>query len=361
MRVLHVNAGLEDGGGLTHIVSLLKGMPHREVSLLVFAEGPVAKAARAANIDVMVLQYANRYNPKALREILQVIADGHFDIVHAHGARAVFFLRLIQHKIKAKVVATVHSDPLLDFMHRGLPGKIFTQLYIRSLRHFDHLYAVSSPFYTRLQSFGIPDAHLTLILNGIDFQADVPAPVAHTGLHMLYVARLQPVKNHALLLNALHQLERTDWHLTLVGDGPEKANLQAQIQALHLEDHVKLAGFMRPEAISQLYPRTDLAVLTSISESFPLVLLEAANYAVPILSADVGDVPKLIANPSLGYLFKQGNQGALVTQLHQAFADWGSGQLLTKGQNVRAYAMAHFTLTKLRAQLWDSYRQLLAE
>ncbi|ERL64644.1 glycosyltransferase [Schleiferilactobacillus shenzhenensis] len=358
-KVLHINAGLENGGGLTHIVSLLQDWQGPAVHLLVFAEGPVAQAARAAGIPTTVLHFKSRYDLGVLKSLADFINAGGYDIVHAHGARAVLFLRLISRRIRCLKVATVHSDPQLDFMGRGVIGDAFTKLYISSLKKMDHLYPVSSPFYDRLRSFGIPADRLTLILNGITFAAAPPVRTAHTGFNMIYVARLHPVKDHALLLRALAQVHLPHAHLWLVGDGPEQAALQQLAADLHLTDTITFSGFQTPAQIRALYLRMDLALLTSISESFPLVLLEAANAGVPVLSSKVGDVAKLVAHPDLGYLFTPGDQAGLAAQLQAAYRDWGLGTLAAKGSALRTYAAAHFSLHQLQDTLWHSYQDLL--
>ncbi|GEK06171.1 glycosyltransferase family 4 protein [Schleiferilactobacillus harbinensis] len=358
-KVLHINAGLENGGGLTHIVALLSNWDHHDVSLLVFAEGPVAAAARAAGVDTHVLHFTSRYNLGILKALADFINAGQYDIVHAHGARAVLFLRLIRRRIHCLKVATVHSDPTLDFMGRGLIGEAFTKLYISSLRLMDHLYPVSTPFYDRLRAFNIPADKLTLILNGITFSPQAPVKEPHQTFNMIYVARLHPVKDHALLLNALAQAKLPQARLLLVGDGPEKAKLQQQVADLKLTATVTFTGFQTPTQIQTLYPRMDLALLTSISESFPLVLLEAANAAVPVLSSRVGDVTKLVAHPDLGFLFQSGDQADLVRQLRAAYHDWELGTLAAKGDALRTYAAAHFSLQQLQDTIWDSYAVLL--
>lgn len=139
MKVLHVNAGLENGGGLSHIVNLLTEAKQegKDFELLTLAEGPVAQAAREHGIETHVLGANSRYDLASLKKLTHFINDGDYDIVHTHGARANLFLSLINKKIKATWCITVHSDPYLDFAGRGLLGKIFTSLNIHALRKAD--------------------------------------------------------------------------------------------------------------------------------------------------------------------------------------------------------------------------------
>ena len=124
MKVLHVNAGLENGGGLSHIVNLLTEAKQegKDFELLTLAEGPVAQTAREQGIETHVLGANSRYDLASLKKLTRFINDGDYDIVHTHGARANLFLSLIHKKIKATWCITVHSDPYLDFAGRGTGG-----------------------------------------------------------------------------------------------------------------------------------------------------------------------------------------------------------------------------------------------
>ncbi|WP_460593477.1 glycosyltransferase, partial [Escherichia coli] len=80
--------------------------------------------------------------------------------------------------------------------------------------------------------------------------------------------------------------------------------LKALTRQLDMAPQVTFHGFMTHHQLSGLYKRIDLAVLTSYSESFPLVLLEATDNLIPILSTDVGDIHKMIPGPEYGFIAK---------------------------------------------------------
>lgn len=136
MKVLHINAGLEKGGGLFHIVNLLTetNQEDADFELLTLADGPVAKAAKKAGIKTTILGAQSRYDLTVLKRLAKFINNGNFDIVHTHGARANLFVSMIKKQIKAKWIITVHSDPLKDFEGRGMVGNIFTKLNIMALK-----------------------------------------------------------------------------------------------------------------------------------------------------------------------------------------------------------------------------------
>lgn len=356
MKILHINAGLESGGGLTHIISLLRGQ--NDAELLTLAEGPVAAAAREAGIKVSVMQHQSRYSLSVLRDLRQFINQGQFDIVHTHGPRANLFVNLIRRRIQAKWVITVHSDPKLDFMQGGIVGRIFTHLNIASLKHAAQIDVVTKRFEQQLLTLGVKPQRMRVIYNGIDFHSGPMTPVEHDAFTLMIVARLHPVKDHKLLLNAFKAAD-IPAVLNIVGDGPEMDHIKQQIAALDLSDRVHLLGFKTQDEIRQLQATTDMTVLTSQSESFPLVLLESADAGIPVLTTDVGDMQVMVPSTDYGFVIPVGDQHALVNALQMAYKDYQAGILPTMGAAFRAYASEHFSIKELQTSVWAGYQQLL--
>lgn len=361
MKVLHINAGLENGGGLSHIIGLLSALPQEEVTLLTFANGPVAEAAKANHIKVKVMDKKSRYDMSLLKELARYINDGQFDIVHTHGARANLFLSMIRHRIKAKWMITVHSDPQLDFMQRGLIGWVFTKLNIRSLKKADGLFAVTNNFKNILLKLGIENQKIRVIYNGIQFQETVPNKKQHTQFEIVMVGRLHPVKGHALLLEAFKAADLANAHLTIIGDGDLKDSLTKMAIDLGIGQQVSFTGLLTQKQINQHYLETDLAVLSSYSESFPLVLLEAANYAVPVVATDVGDMHELIPDEQYGWVVPVGDQVAFTEALKAAHTDWQTGSLSVKGERLRERAKTNFSVDSLCEATIMGYNVLLNE
>jgi hypothetical protein len=101
MRVLHINAGNEDGGARTYIVNLMKGQKliGEESTLLTFQEGPVSKMARENGLSVAVMEQKQRFDLSILKPLTKYINNNNFDIVHTHGPRANYIVSLIRKKL----------------------------------------------------------------------------------------------------------------------------------------------------------------------------------------------------------------------------------------------------------------------
>ena len=362
MKVLHVNAGLEQGGGLSHIVNLLTEAKKegKDFELLTLEEGPVAKAARAANISTHVLGAKGRYDLSSLKRLTAFINDGHYDIVHTHGARANLFLSLIRRKITATWCITVHSDPYLDFADRGFLGKVFTKLNLHALRNANCVFVVTK----RFAKLVVDQAHVDkdkihVIYNGIFFHdnSEIPAKYEHTYFNIINVARTEKVKGQALLLHAIKKLNDSHVRLYIAGSGSELSNLMALSRQLDLGPQVTFSGFMTQAQLKNLYRRMDLAVLTSYSESFPLVLLEASDNLLPILSTDIGDIKVMIPNPEYGFIAKTGNVDSIVNELGKA-VNKDPKELSAMATREKKYVADHFSVKKQLASIEKVYKQV---
>ena len=158
------------------------------------------------------------------------------------------------------------------------------------------------------------------------------------------VARLDPIKGHAFLLEALArvraQAASPRLRCLFIGDGPERQKLEAQAEALGLSDTVRFLGFR--DDVPALLPLLDLFVLPSISEGLPNVILEAMAAGVPLAASAVGGIPEVVESGRHGWLFPSGDVDALADRLQQAMND--PLALKKMGAEARAHVVAHYSM-----------------
>lgn len=142
--------------------------------------------------------------------------------------------------------------------------------------------------------------------------ASIPTETAAlAGNRLVSAGRLHPVKNFETLLDvlALVRKEIPDATLTLVGGGEEYGRLQAQAKALGIENAVTFTGMVSADAVKQNMLDSDLYVMTSHTECFPMVLLEASSVGLPLVSFNVPVGPRsIIQNGENGYLVDYENK-----------------------------------------------------
>ncbi|WP_414838635.1 glycosyltransferase [Carnobacterium sp. TMP28] len=356
MKILHVNAGQEEGGAKTHILSLLSQFPPDTAELLVLEEGSVAKEARSMGLTLHVLNQRSRYDVTIINRLADFITSNQYDVVHTHGARANLFLALIKNKISSTWVSTIHSDPGLDFMDKGLKGTVFSLLNSWSFKKADQLIAVTEELKKTIIQKGISKERVYVIYNGIAFDNTIAKIHSQTVFTLTCIARLHPIKAHDFLLDSLKASSLSNFHLNIIGDGELRAALEQKVATLGFQDRVQFHGALEKKQIEDILHQTDATVLASLSEGFPLVLLESANQHVPFISTNVGDVAKLVPDPSYGWLVAVQDKTAYAAALKEAFLLWQSNDLAKKGENLFQLASKEYSLNKMYLETLAVYQ-----
>ena len=142
-----------------------------------------------------------------------------------------------------------------------------------------------------------------------------PGPVPQ----LLCVGRLTPAKGQILLIRALDELmcSGARFHLTLVGAGPDRARIEAEIAACGLAHAVTLTGALTQDEVRRQFEQADIFVLPSLAEGIPVVLMEAMSCGVPCISTPVNGIPELVLNGQTGLLALPGDVASLAAQLRQ--------------------------------------------
>ena len=157
-------------------------------------------------------------------------------------------------------------------------------------------------------------ARFHIIHCGIDPGRYTSAP--HKGANLLFVGRLAAVKGLPILLDALRDLSG-DWKLTVIGDGPDRAALEAQAQGLNVD----FLGYRSQSEVAEALSNTDVFVLPSFAEGVPVVLMEAMASAVPVVATRIAGIPELVDHATSGLLVPPGDPQELRAALDHMLAD----------------------------------------
>lgn len=184
-------------------------------------------------------------------------------------------------------------------------------------------------------------------VRGIAAKADY-AP--RDAVELLFVGRFVRQKGLDLLFEALATIDPSlKWHLTLVGDGPERANLLAQAERLGLVHRIALRGWVKKDELAAIYRSGDVFVLPSRDEGFANVLLEAMAAGLPIMGTYVSGTDDAVIDGETGYIVQPGEVPALADRLTKLFVDAALRERM--GRAARARAEAQFDWHKL-AEDW---------
>jgi len=173
-------------------------------------------------------------------------------------------------------------------------------------------------------------------------------------------ARFTPEKGHVFLLQALHLLKANSnrrVRALLVGDGPLRAELEAQVRKLNLHDEVVFLSSLPQAELFPLIKASDLFVFSSISEGFPLAPAEAMMLERCVVATRVGGVPDLIEDGISGLLVEPANAPALAGAIERVLSDDALRSRL--GRAARARIETHFSDDVIAARIEEFYRSLL--
>lgn len=136
--------------------------------------------------------------------------------------------------------------------------------------------------------------------------------------YCIYVGRLSSVKGVPELLQAL---VGTDIHCVLVGGGPLGEGLKELARSLRLENRVTFTGIISQEELEKLYQGAQFLVLPSHAEGFPMVILEALSYGIPVISTSVAGISEAIRDDYNGYVVQPGDVNALRLRINELSTD----------------------------------------
>ncbi len=196
---------------------------------------------------------------------------------------------------------------------------------------------------------------LYVVRNGIDLQHFRAIPLSTTGQAcILGVGSLLPVKRWDRLFEAALSLKRRgfDFLVRLVGDGPLRASLTQQAQALGVADCVEFMGHR--DHIPGLLAHATFLVHTSDSEGCPNVVMEAMACGRAVVATDVGDTPAVVDHQQTGFVVRRGDDAALVEHIATLIADRELCRRM--GEAGRLKAEREFGLDRLVSETLAAYR-----
>lgn len=278
---------------------------------------------------------------------------GRYDIIHVHWPMPQGLLGLFARWAgRGRLVATFYGADLV--MARRFS---FVQPLVRAFtRRCADVAAISS--FTASEVERVTGVTPRVIPYGIAVPPERPLTPGQPGM-ILTVGRLIARKGHAYLIEALALLARPDTHLVIVGEGHERAALEHQVRALHLEERVSFAGRVSDAELQRLYQACQVFVLPAIvdssgdTEMLGMVSLEAMRYGKPVVATRVGGVADIVQDGATGLLVDQRNPALLAAAIDRLLADPALADAL--GRAGYDFARDHFSWEAIMQQTLGLY------
>lgn len=188
---------------------------------------------------------------------------------------------------------------------------------VRSCKNLDYFVLVSkdlTKYYSKkLRKYKCECIYIPNMLDNIPKRL---APLDEN--RIISVGRLSQEKGYMDLLKIFNQLSKKhkNWHLDIIGDGPERDKLEEYIKTKELQEKVTLHGFRDKDYIDKMLHQAALYVMTSYTESFGIVLLEAMSHGIPCVAFSSAEGAKeIISSGKNGYLIKNRNATAMIKKI----------------------------------------------
>lgn len=220
-----------------------------------------------------------------------------------------------------------------------------------------YLHTVGSPFMeNRLVELGCQRNNITRIPMGVDLEKfTYVTRESHSGcaLRIISIGRLDEMKGHCYLIHAVAKLiaDGLSVVLKIVGDGPLRSDLKAQIISYGAEDYITLLGGLTSDSVRQELEAADLFVLAGIEatngrvETQGVALIEAQATGLPVVSTPVGGVPSSLIDGVTGTLCAPKDVTALVSAM-KLYAE-NKGLRLEHGRAACEFVEKRFLLSKM--------------
>ena len=220
-------------------------------------------------------------------------ADGVFDVIHAYWAMpAGLVAGCVGRTLGVPVVVTCDSGEFVACPDIGYGQQSHWRgrLAVAAATRMARRVTVCSEYQRSLaHAHGVRPEIVPL---GVDTRLFARRPALPDGppFRLLHVASLNPVKDQATLIHAVHELRarHIDVHLDIVGEDTMSGASAALVQALRVDEHVTFHGFRSSAGLIPLYHMAHLFVLSSRHEAAGVVLLEAAACGTPVVGSAVG-------------------------------------------------------------------------
>lgn len=315
-KILHLTFDMRIGGTEQVIKNLIEGNHNEQLQMSIFClEEPIGPFGQMLLEDGIVINSTQRHDGfdlKLIKVIRRYLKTNHIDILHCHQYTPWVYGTIAALGTKTKIIFTEHGRFYPD--RTSWKRKVVNPL----LNLFTHkISAISKATKQALVDFEyIPQNKIEVIYNGIHAIEKSEKETKTLKKHLSIddsmtilgtIARLDPIKNHQMMLEAFNIVlqEQPNTKLILVGDGEERESLEKLAKQLNLGDHIIFTGYItKPDRYLECM---DIFLLPSLSEGTSMTLLEAMSLSKPCVVTDAGGNSEIIKNDINGFVSENNN------------------------------------------------------
>ncbi|SEA93536.1 Glycosyltransferase involved in cell wall bisynthesis [Thiothrix caldifontis] len=323
------------------------------------SDGPEVTLMQEQGMNVVVETLHRSLNPLQLARsawnLHRAIRQGDYDAVHLHfGIPGLVgrFLAFFNHKIvwiyqSHGYSIAENTSPLARKAYI-----LIEKLLKKTVRY--SLFQLREDMQLAQEHHLLDETQMVFLGNGIDVEKFEPSHTSPSGITTFgMVARFEPIKNHALLLDAAEHLAKQtrDFKIKLIGQGHLQAEVQAAIQQKGLTDVIEIQAYRND--MPAFYQSIDVGVLTSFAEGIPRALIEPMASGKPVICTDVKGSREAIIDQETG--FKTPIDSPQMLADHMLWFIQHPEQRQQMGKTARQHAIQHFSESRVLDILGEIY------
>jgi len=318
------------------------------------------EVATAQAIDSHLIPCIGQVDRSVPASIRELTALTNADIVHAHGYKADIYCYFALRQSAVPLVSTCHT-----WYDNDLTVSLYGKADRFVLRNYAAVVAVSEEVRQRLLKAGVRKDKIHLVRNGIDLRPFENAPPSLRELFSQdrspivgLVGRLATEKGVDIFLRAAARVlvELPSTKFVVVGDGPDREQLELLIDALQIRDNVSLLG--RRDDMPSVYASLDVMVSASRREGLPIAILEGMASSLPIIATAVGAVPTIVLNEKTGVLIPPEDVETMASEIVKLLTNPLQEQQL--GAAAKKLIKDNFSAQRMTADYLRVYEQAIA-
>ena len=241
----------------------------------------------------------------------------------------------------AAMARRMGGPPFSLHLHGDL--EVYGSHHVQKMAGARFVAAAARPMQRQLiEQVGIPESRTVTLIMGVDTNRFRPAELRPepSPLRIVTVSRLNPVKGHRHALAAIRRVVDAGIPVayTIVGDGPHRAAIEAEVGRLGLLGHVQLLGSLGEVQVAALLAQSHVFVLPSVGvgEASPVAVMEAMSCGVPTICSRIGGTTDMIAHEVDGLLTEPGDEAAIADAITRLYRDADLWQRLARNGRTRA-------------------------
>lgn len=257
-------------------------------------------------------------------KIRRLHARNPIDLIHAHASlpcgHAAF---LLARQLDIPFIVTVHGlDAYFTNQVKGRAGEWCRRMTRHVFRSASRVVCISEAVRQKVLEGADGNCPTSVVYNGVDSDIFIPANEP-SGLKILSVGNLIPIKGHELLLRAVAMIQSRipEVSCDIIGEGPESKRLQALAGALKIANKVQFLGRQSRDRVAEALRQCTIFALPSRYEALGCVYLEAMSAAKPVIACRGQGIAEVIEHGKNGWLVGDNDVGEMVHALITLFED----------------------------------------